>query len=363
MPLIVCPECKHKISSYADKCIFCGCPMSVINKLLKAKEDKHKKTKKEPKQKKEKAKKEDKPKVRPESFINSRSKDDRLLIAMFTSLINDRISNLSIKDSSYMYSYKVAEADGVVTPNTLCWFTSDDSEKLCFKYYSNPLKREGQISKRIYSSESIKKCADIAFGIYESVYAPFKKTNESEELEDLDELESIFESDDNENINENLELYSHIIEAIAEKRIKADEAIVSLCKDVAAFVINETMQNAIRQRDFKNAEEFNRYKYAHRYIANFFGYSFSFRHLKEDDAKVFYLYYKASLLVNIIKRYETLYHKTIIDDYIALINSLVEMIKYDELDYSRAKGLLSTFNVVPTGLLDHELERLHKIEK
>ena len=109
--------------------------------------------------------------------------------------------------------------------------------------------------------------------------------------------------------------------------------------------------------------DFKKYKYAHRYMANFFGYSFSFRHLKEDDARVFYQYYKASCLVNVIKRYETIYNKQIIYDYDALIKSLYQMIKFNELDYSRANGLLSDFSIVPAQLLDHELERLKKFEK
>lgn len=36
MALITCPECGHRISEYSDKCIYCGCPMSVIKKLLKS---------------------------------------------------------------------------------------------------------------------------------------------------------------------------------------------------------------------------------------------------------------------------------------------------------------------------------------
>ena len=34
MPLIKCPECGHEISTYADKCIYCGCPMDVAKALL-----------------------------------------------------------------------------------------------------------------------------------------------------------------------------------------------------------------------------------------------------------------------------------------------------------------------------------------
>ena len=33
MSLIKCPECGHDVSTYADKCIYCGCPMEVIKKL------------------------------------------------------------------------------------------------------------------------------------------------------------------------------------------------------------------------------------------------------------------------------------------------------------------------------------------
>ncbi len=33
MSLIKCPECKHMISEYAEKCIYCGCPMSKIKEL------------------------------------------------------------------------------------------------------------------------------------------------------------------------------------------------------------------------------------------------------------------------------------------------------------------------------------------
>ena len=36
MPLIKCPECGHDVSSYADKCNYCGCPMEIITKLLSA---------------------------------------------------------------------------------------------------------------------------------------------------------------------------------------------------------------------------------------------------------------------------------------------------------------------------------------
>ena len=34
MALIVCPECKAKISEYAESCPHCGCPMKVIVKLI-----------------------------------------------------------------------------------------------------------------------------------------------------------------------------------------------------------------------------------------------------------------------------------------------------------------------------------------
>ena len=39
MALIKCPECGHEISSYADKCIYCGCPMDQIKKLINNKID------------------------------------------------------------------------------------------------------------------------------------------------------------------------------------------------------------------------------------------------------------------------------------------------------------------------------------
>lgn len=34
MALIGCPECKAKISEYAESCPHCGCPMKVIMRLI-----------------------------------------------------------------------------------------------------------------------------------------------------------------------------------------------------------------------------------------------------------------------------------------------------------------------------------------
>lgn len=38
MALIKCPECGQSISEYADKCIYCGCPMTKVKELLQKKE-------------------------------------------------------------------------------------------------------------------------------------------------------------------------------------------------------------------------------------------------------------------------------------------------------------------------------------
>ena len=338
MALIKCPECNHMISEYADKCIYCGCPMPVIKKLLK-KEAKVPKVKNIKKQKEEKPKK-----VKPESFIKSISSSEATLIEAFTTVIRKRIPSINPKDSPYTYGYKVANEI-----NSLCWFTKKDDGKLILKYYIDPVKRDKCLEKTIDSLASISKAGDIIFNMY-SVY--YEKETEEKDSPRESYYESTF-----------LELYIHIIEAVKEKKIKADDATKGLCLDIARFVLNEVGHNAIAQKDFKNMNDFKKYKYAHRYMANFFGYNFSFRHLKEDDARVFYQYYKASCLVNVIKRYETIYNKQIIYDYDALIKSLYQMIKFNKLDYSRANGLLSDFSIVPVQLLDHELERLKKFEK
>lgn len=44
MSLIKCPDCGREISSYADKCIYCGCPMTIIKKTINKKAEKKKET-------------------------------------------------------------------------------------------------------------------------------------------------------------------------------------------------------------------------------------------------------------------------------------------------------------------------------
>lgn len=338
MALIKCPECSHMISEYADKCIYCGCPMSVIKTLLK---DKEKAKKSEPTKKQNLEKKQEK---KPVSFICSLSNNEKALLDDFTKLIKERIPSINPKESTYTYGFKVANEI-----NSLCWFTKKEDGRFVLKYYDNPIKRDTHTELRMDSPEDISNGCKKVFNLYKIYYIK----NEEKNLEKAEEQSK----------SDSLQLYKHIIDAVKGKKIKADEATKGLCTDIAKFVLSEVGYNAIAQKDFKNITEFNQFKYARRYIANFFGYTFSFRRVDGNDAKVFYMYYKSSLLVNIIKRYETIYNKQIIFDYDALLKSFYKMIKFDSIDYSRADGLLSDFNIVPIKLLDQELERLQKFEK
>ena len=468
MALIKCPECGHEISSYADKCIYCGCPMAVITNLINAKpQEKTKptiipeegkflssikeedrkfindfntaleskypnnyKTKENNKSyafkfenypklllhfkaakvsgaikleykttgkkrrlmpvtggkynlnrvtsklfpdldkyfnnidliknsdSKETLKKiliedesikavKEEPSKIPFTFIKNRSNSDATLIEAFTTLIQRSIPNIIPKDGNGAYRYHVVNDDGTLV--TLCWFANGEDKKLTFRYYKNPIKREEILTKRIDSLASIDSASRIISSIYDYYFCEY----------DPEPVVQIPEKHE----DKPLQLYSHILNAIKGKKVQSDDKTVAFCKEIAEFVLNEVGHNAIKNKDFKTMDDFNRFKFARRYRADFFDYTFSFRHLNEKDAIEFYLYYKASLVVNVIKRYETIYNKEIISDYHALIKSLYKMIKYNDIDYSRADGLMSGFSMVPIKLLDYELERLTKFEK
>ena len=288
---------------------------------------------------------------RPDSFTSTRKDYENYLISTFDQKIKLKIDGVFSRNYPYMFIFKIPKGEENLT---LCWFANGDNDKLAFKYYLRPLERESQ--KTLYPvSKDVDALVETIYKMYLSLGLKAKPMPEyiEEEEEDVEDIHP----------TKVPLIYNCIIKAIGDKPYSCSEEMKTACEEVKAFVLTETMHKGIEQKYFKSEEEFNTYKYSYRFVPNFFGHTFSMRNITPNDAKVFFSFYKAIKLVGLIKKYENIYNRIIVHDYSAVLHELQEMIiSDDEVRYSSAKGLTSSFNLVPIETLDDCLEKLNSLE-
>lgn len=340
MALIVCPECGHKISSYADKCINCGCPMSVIQKLLDSSKQQQVAKPKKIKSQKKSEEKMVAYKV-PEnvgSFIECLNPSYRDLYADFRAEFLHTFSDLraveirNVRSKSFYIGIRYKDSD-------VNWFfVSAKNGNLIFNYrdkpeyskevevHSHPIKSKADFSKIIVLVDQILKA---------NIKKPAKTEKTSEER-----------------------LYSYIVSALKEKKINASSEFQELAKNVAKFVNDEMKANA----KLTNPKRYDKYKYGEFVAVKFFGKSYYYRYISNEDAKRFYCYYKAFQIFNLIKQYEKTLNKTIIFDQDALLDSLLEM-NNEGFDPNKLKGIGANIVLVPEDTMNRKWHSFDKFEE
>ena len=288
-------------------------------------------------------------KEKPDSFTSTRKDYENYLIKTFEEKLKLRIDGLIIKNSPYMYTFRISKSGELFT---LCWFSNGDNNKLAFKYYLKPLERETQKVQYPLAKDA-ETLADMIFKIYSSLSLPYVR--EEEYVEPIKIQPTMPERTPI--------LYNLIIKAINDKPMNGNDDMMKVCNEVKSFVMTEIMHKGIEEKYFKNEEEFNRFKYSYRFVPNFFGYTFSIRNINVNDAKVFYSLYKAIKLIGIIKKYESIYNQTIVNDYSVALHDLQKMIINEDVSFSSIKGLTSAFRFVPTETLDDCLDKLNSLEE
>ena len=291
-------------------------------------------------------------KTKPISFTSTRSDRDNYLIKTFEEELKLRIDGLIIKNSPYMYTFRISKGEELFT---LCWFANGDKNKLAFKYYLRPLDREPQ--KVLYPlSRDAGALADTIYKIYSNLsISVIDKTSDQRTT--------------NNTFTENTEqdrtpsIYGLIVKALNDKPMKGNDDITKVCIEVKSFVLSEIMRKSIEENYFENEEEFYNYKYSYRFVPNFFGYTFSIKNISIKDAKVFYRYYKAIKVIEIIKKYERIYNEVIIQDHSSVLNDLQKMVCSNEIDFNSVKGLTSSFVLVPIDVLNDCLDKLNSFEE
>ena len=291
-------------------------------------------------------------KTKPISFTSTRSDRDNYLIKTFEEELKLRIDGLIVKNSPYMYTFRISKGEELFT---LCWFANGDKNKLAFKYYLRPLDREPQ--KVLYPlSRDAGALADTIYKIYSNL-----SVSVINKASDQRTTNNTFA--ENTEQDRTPSIYGLIVKALNDKPIKGNDDITKVCIEVKSFVLSEIMRKSIEENYFENEEEFYNYKYSYRFVPNFFGYTFSIKNISIKDAKVFYRYYKAIKVIEIIKKYERIYNEVIIQDHSSVLNDLQKIVCSSETDFNSVKGLTSSFGLVPIDVLNDCLDKLNSFEE
>ena len=90
---------------------------------------------------------------------------------------------------------------------------------------------------------------------------------------------------------------------------------------------------------------------------NFYDYTFSFMYVSYKDVDIFYNYYKAFSIIEIIKNCEKIYEKQIICDEDVLLHFLFQLLsKKENIDFNHLKGTTTMISYVPFSLLESKLQ-------
>ena len=83
----------------------------------------------------------------------------------------------------------------------------------------------------------------------------------------------------------------------------------------------------------------------------------------ERSAEIVYTYFKAKVLIEKIKEYQKIFRDVeMVDNYLELLNYLYDCMRRGEsINYSCAPGLTADFHLMPTEILDEELEKFKKL--
>ena len=343
MALIKCPECNHEISEYAHECIYCGCPMSKIKELLGIENKKNKRN------------------IKSEVY-GLMSREEKALTNEICDFIEQNTSLVLIAHVKN-FGYRKSSGHKMM----FCFKQFKDGIFFSVKVKKPDLKtKRAKITKR--NLEKIKEtvlilCDKKPTQLPKKESQPKAKTVVKSTAKPKP-LEQVIVEEENKRIDPANPpvILTAIISKIRGKSNSFSGKIDKISSEVSDLVLQEVMRKAIEQRFFKNEEEFKKYKFVYRFVPSFFGYTFSFRTMSINDAKVFFDFYEADSLIKVIKQYERIYNKKIIDDYAKVLIGLKNLIEKGKTSYSSLEGLTSTFSLVPDKVLDDCLESLTALE-
>jgi len=164
MSLLKCPECGHEVSSFADKCPNCGCPIAVIKNDLKAKEQtKQQQAEKEQHQKQDRAL---------QNFLEIAENKSSL---KDYSILKNQIDNgltldwpSAAEEESHYYEYAIysTERPSVLYSGIIdaIWFLSRT------KTIEKTDLTDDQIFKKLSSAQTIDEIYDVAWNIIQYIY-------------------------------------------------------------------------------------------------------------------------------------------------------------------------------------------------
>lgn len=135
----------------------------------------------------------------------------------------------------------------------------------------------------------------------------------------------------------------------------ANNAVKALAKETKKYLL-----------DVLNFE--NKGQYLHDPVFASYDFTFHGHHLSwnarawEKSAFILYCYFEAKTLISKIKEYELMFRCTIVDDYNALLKYLYQCISTDEeINYSKANGLNTNFELVPIKVLEEKTKRFEEL--
>ena len=273
--------------------------------------------------------------------------------------VNDHLARCNHKfmkaDRSKLYSYRVYEdvQNGLV--HYWFWFAKNGKD-LVFKYRRTP--NDEEIVKTVLGNK-----ATYVISIIDLLLQK-RYSSQGEPIKRNVQLKLDFEEDDefNQKNEDNLMIYYSIIKTLRGKVSYYSPKEREVVLKIADFVNDTICKDAIDKKYFKNKEEFEKFKNSRRITYNFFGTNFNLGSVTIQQAKTFYVYYKASCLITKIQEYEKIFKTNIITDHLELINSLVDLIKHHDYSFSKAKGVNSNFSYVSDGVLEDVLNQFKPFE-
>ena len=279
-------------------------------------------------------------------------------IKKFNSELEKSAYKFIFDEREFIYAYKLKS--DVEQGKKKAWFwIGKSNDKLVFKIKDDPDdikpsrefnigKKDGAIALAQYVLDLCEKKHKID---NRSVEVPSSQSVDVEEDEVVDSQTHI----------KNERFFFLIAKAIQGRRVYCRTTEESnIVNEVLEFVMNEISYDAMTKGFFKNKQEFDQYKYSRRFTYNFFTVTFSLGNVSIAKAEEIYYYYVATKAVSVIKSYEKIFNKKIIEDSRELLRSLFQMIRANEVDVSRCSGLNSNFILVPDSTVSDEIEKYLK---
>lgn len=320
MALIKCPECGHQISEYAEYCINCGCPMSVVRQLLNKRADNYEK---------EIPSTEHPTSVQIDTdFHDACSPADEVMIDVYFKEIKKLVPQLEKEWRAKMVAFLIKHKG---ESYSLCWFRKDN-DKLVFRYYVGTKNKENVIT----STPTLSRAETTA----NSVYKYFKNNFYPD-------------SDYATPTKESTSFYELLRDKFVNGRVVCESKTEKIIEDVYSFV-----KKASTAKSIYNGSSFYT-------IYSICGKEYYMYSVTENDAKYFYQLYKAEQIINIIKYYESeVPIGPIITNPILLRDDLLKMFNNNSSNFHALNGIdNTTFIIVPIQKLTQKLNELTEYEK